>query len=83
MHHITWPNRQAVSCRTKYSVNTQSSEYVVSSMLLKNQGYLNIMICKNWLSHSTSHDQRFQSTKTPVFVRKHFEQLLCSILLIF
>ena len=28
-------------------------------------------------------DQHFQSTKTPAFVRKHFEQLLCSIFLIF
>jgi len=28
-------------------------------------------------------DQRFQSTKTPVFVTKHFKQLLCSIFLIF
>jgi len=27
-------------------------------------------------------DQRFQSTKTAVFVRKHFEQLLCSKFLI-
>ena len=28
-------------------------------------------------------DQRFQSTKTPVFVRIHFKQSLCSIFLIF
>jgi len=28
-------------------------------------------------------DQRFQSNKTPVFVTKHFQQLLCSIFLIF
>jgi len=27
--------------------------------------------------------QCFQSTKTPVFVRKHFKQSLCSIILIF
>jgi len=28
-------------------------------------------------------DQRFQSTKTLAFVRKHFEQSLCSIFVIF
>ena len=28
-------------------------------------------------------DQRFQSTKTPVFLRKHFKQLPCSMFLIF
>jgi len=40
-------------------------------------------ICRTTVRVLSIFDQRFQSTKTPVFVRKQFKQSLCFIFLIF